>query len=150
MYPQDKNVWLSLVAMLNKKDKLPVVAFTFSRKRCDDNADSLTSLDLTSSDEKHKISVFFKKSISLLKGTDRQLPQVSKERGISLCFVFLYLLLLFLLLLFWLLCLLPPPPPLPPSLPPPPPPPQVLWMQDILKRGVAVHHSGILPIIKEV
>ena len=27
---------------------------------------------------------------------------------------------------------------------------QVLWMRDLLKRGVAVHHSGILPIIKEV
>ena len=23
-------------------------------------------------------------------------------------------------------------------------------MRDILKRGIAVHHSGILPIIKEV
>ena len=23
-------------------------------------------------------------------------------------------------------------------------------MQDLLKRGIAVHHSGILPLIKEV
>ena len=27
---------------------------------------------------------------------------------------------------------------------------QVVWMRDILKRGIAVHHSGILPIMKEV
>ena len=72
-------MWLSLINMLNKKDKLPVVAFTLSRKRCDDNADSLTSLDLTTSEEKHKISIFFKKSVSLLKGSDRQLPQVSSD-----------------------------------------------------------------------
>lgn len=28
--------------------------------------------------------------------------------------------------------------------------PQILRMRDILQRGVGVHHSGILPIIKEV
>ena len=27
---------------------------------------------------------------------------------------------------------------------------QVLQMEDTLKRGVGVHHSGILPILKEV
>ena len=62
--------------MLQKKDNLPLVAFTFSRKRCDDNANSLTSLDLTARDDKHKIDSFFKKSISILKGSDRNLPQV--------------------------------------------------------------------------
>ena len=62
--------------MLEKKDKLPVVAFTLSRNRCNDNADSLTSLNLTTSTEKSEIHVFFKKSISLLKGSDQKLPQV--------------------------------------------------------------------------
>ena len=62
--------------MLNKKEKLPVVAFTFSRDRCNSNADSLSSLDLTTGKEKSEIHVFFKKSISLLKGSDQQLPQV--------------------------------------------------------------------------
>jgi len=62
--------------MLKKKDKLPVVAFTLSRNRCNDNADSLTSLNLTTSTEKSEIHVFFKKSISLLKGSDQKLPQV--------------------------------------------------------------------------
>lgn len=98
---QDKNIWISLVYMLQKKDKLPLVAFTLSRKRCDDNAYSLSSLDLIDAKDKHKIDAFFQKSISILKGTDRQLPQV-------------------------------------------------MWMRDLLKRGIAVHHSGILPIVKEV
>ncbi|XP_048344709.1 helicase SKI2W [Sphaerodactylus townsendi] len=98
---QDKNIWLSLINMLRKKDQLPVVAFTFSRNRCDDNASMLTTIDLTTNTEKSEIHVFFQKWISCLKGTDRQLPQV-------------------------------------------------VHMVDLLKRGIGVHHSGILPILKEV
>ncbi|XP_064407997.1 superkiller complex protein 2 isoform X2 [Latimeria chalumnae] len=98
---QDKNVWLSVIDMLRKKDQLPVVAFTFSRNRCDENASMLTTVDLTSSGEKSEIHVFFHKCISRLKGTDRQLPQV-------------------------------------------------LHMAELLKKGIGVHHSGILPILKEV
>uniref|UniRef100_A0A8C5WTI5 SKI2 subunit of superkiller complex n=1 Tax=Laticauda laticaudata TaxID=8630 RepID=A0A8C5WTI5_LATLA len=98
---QDKNIWLSLIDMLRKKDQLPVVAFTFSRNRCDENASMLTTVDLTTTKEKSKIHIFFQNCISRLKGTDRQLPQV-------------------------------------------------LHMVDLLKRGIGVHHSGILPILKEV
>ena len=29
-------------------------------------------------------------------------------------------------------------------------PSQILLMRDLLKRGIGVHHSGILPILKEV
>uniref|UniRef100_UPI00398EBB74 superkiller complex protein 2-like n=1 Tax=Pristiophorus japonicus TaxID=55135 RepID=UPI00398EBB74 len=98
---QDKSVWLSLIDMLRKKDNLPIVAFTFSRNRCDENANILTTVDLTTSVEKSEIHIFFQKCISRLKGTDRQLPQV-------------------------------------------------LQMVGLLKRGIGVHHSGILPILKEV
>ena len=98
---QERNIWISLIYMLQKKNKLPLVAFTLSRKRCDDNASSLSSLDLTDSEEKHRIHAFFQKSISILKGSDKELPQVTR-------------------------------------------------MRELLKRGIAVHHSGILPIIKEV
>lgn len=73
---KDRNIWLSLIEMLRKKEKLPVVAFTFSRKRCDDNADQLSSLDLTTSSEKSLIHVFIQKSVARLKGPDRNLPQV--------------------------------------------------------------------------
>ncbi|XP_068695347.1 superkiller complex protein 2-like [Montipora foliosa] len=98
---EERNIWLSLIEMLRKKEKLPVVAFTFSRKRCDENADQLGNLDLTTSTEKSLIHVFIKKCVARLKGSDRDLPQVSR-------------------------------------------------IQELLKRGLGVHHSGVLPIIKEM
>uniref|UniRef100_A0A8C5GEG5 SKI2 homolog, superkiller viralicidic activity 2-like n=1 Tax=Gouania willdenowi TaxID=441366 RepID=A0A8C5GEG5_GOUWI len=98
---QDRSVWQTLLNFLSQRQQTPVVAFTFSRNRCDDNARSLDSMDLTSSVEKAEIHSFFQKSLSRLRGGDRQLPQI-------------------------------------------------LLMRDLLKRGIAVHHSGILPILKEV
>ncbi|KAJ8373170.1 hypothetical protein AAFF_G00270760 [Aldrovandia affinis] len=98
---QDRAVWLSLLHFLSERQQTPVVAFTFSRSRCDDNARSLASMDLSSSQEKSEVHSFFQKSLSRLRGGDRQLPQI-------------------------------------------------LLMRDLLKRGIAVHHSGILPILKEV
>ncbi|XP_035039239.1 helicase SKI2W [Hippoglossus stenolepis] len=98
---QDKAVWLTLLHFLSQRQQTPVVAFTFSRTRCDDNARSLDSMDMTTSREKAEIHSFFQKSLSRLRGGDRQLPQIMLMRG-------------------------------------------------LLKRGIAVHHSGILPILKEV
>ncbi|XP_070840118.1 superkiller complex protein 2 [Chaetodon trifascialis] len=98
---QDRAVWLTLLHYLSQRQQTPVVAFTFSRTRCDENARSLDSMDMTTSVEKAEIHSFFQKSLSRLRGGDRQLPQI-------------------------------------------------LLMRDLLKRGIAVHHSGILPILKEV
>ena len=98
---QEKNIWLTLVDHLKRKDKLPVVAFTLSRNRCDNNATMLTSLDLTTSVEKSDIHHFIGKCVSRLKPTDRQLPQV-------------------------------------------------VQLSEMLKRGIGVHHSGVLPLLKEV
>ncbi|KAM6899889.1 superkiller complex protein 2 [Xenentodon cancila] len=98
---QDRAVWLTLLHFLSQRQQTPVVAFTFSRTRCDENARSLESMDLTTSIEKAEIHSFFQKSLSRLRGGDRQLPQIVLTR-------------------------------------------------DLLKRGIAVHHSGILPILKEV
>lgn len=98
---QDKNVWLSVIEMLKKKDKLPMVAFIFSKRRIEDNINNLQSIDLTTQAEKSEIHIFFHKCIARLKGNDRQLPQVQH-------------------------------------------------MENVLKRGLGVHHSGILPILKEV
>lgn len=77
--------------MLQKKDKLPLVAFTLSRARCDQNADSLTNLDLTDGDEKHKINSFFQKSISILKGSDKELPQVLTNLSVIFAHNYMYL-----------------------------------------------------------
>lgn len=97
----DRNVYLSVMHMLEKKEQLPVVCFTLSKRRCDDNAVSLLSRDLTTSEEKNKVHLFIKKCVARLKGTDKQLPQV-------------------------------------------------LHMSNLLQKGIGVHHSGILPILKEV
>ena len=77
------------------------MAFTLSRARCDTNANSLTSLDLTTNMEKGDIHHFIAKCVARLKGPDRKLPQV-------------------------------------------------VSLTELLKRGIGVHHSGILPILKEV
>ncbi|KAG5891420.1 hypothetical protein JTB14_031486 [Gonioctena quinquepunctata] len=98
---QDRTLWSALIAHLKKHDLLPIVAFTFSRQKCDNNASNLTSLDLTTQKEKSNIAMFFKKCIRCLKEPDQNIPQIRK-------------------------------------------------MQDILTRGIGVHHSGILPIIKEI
>ena len=98
---QERNIWLTLIDHLQRKDKLPVVAFTLSRNRCDNTANTLTSLDLTTSMEKSDIHHFINKCISRLKGNDRKLPQVMN-------------------------------------------------LSELLQRGIGVHHSGILPILKEV
>ena len=71
-------MWQAVLDMLKKKSQLPVVAFTFSRKQCDNNANQLTSVDLTTNVEKSNIHVFIKKCVSRLKGSDKQLPQVLK------------------------------------------------------------------------
>ena len=97
----DKNLFTHLVSYLNKKELLPVVVFTFSKKKCEENATSLSSTDLMTSSQKSEVHVFFEKSLVRLHGTDRELPQIQR-------------------------------------------------MRDLLSRGIAVHHSGLLPIIKEV
>ncbi|KAK3088659.1 hypothetical protein FSP39_022012 [Pinctada imbricata] len=98
---QDKNVWISVIDMLKKKDKLPVVAFTFSKRKIDENARNLSSMDLTTQKEKSEIHIFLHNAIKKLKAPDQQLPQV-------------------------------------------------VQMEGYLKNGIGVHHSGILPILKEV
>ncbi|KAG0207101.1 hypothetical protein BGX28_001577 [Mortierella sp. GBA30] len=98
---QDKNLFTHLVGYLNKKAFLPVVVFTFSKKKCEENASGLSSTDLMTSSQKSEVHVFFEKSLVRLHGTDRELPQIQR-------------------------------------------------MRDLLSRGIAVHHSGLLPIIKEM
>lgn len=101
MRRSDASLWLQLVNKLLKNSLLPVIIFCFSKNRCDRSADSMTSIDLTSSSEKSEIRVFCDKAFSRLKGSDRNLPQI-------------------------------------------------LRVQSLLRRGIGVHHAGLLPIVKEV
>lgn len=87
--------------MLQTRQLLPVVAFTFSRKRCDDNIDLLSSLDLNTAAEKSRIHLFMQKSLAALNQEDKNIPQITH-------------------------------------------------LTESLKRGIGVHHSGILPIMKEI
>ncbi|KAI8093373.1 NUC185 domain-containing protein [Halteromyces radiatus] len=97
----DRNMFVHLIGHLNTKQLLPVVIFTFSKRRCEEYASSLSKTDLCSSLEKSEIHVFIERSLVRLRGTDKELPQI-------------------------------------------------LRMRDLLSRGIAVHHGGLLPIIKEI
>lgn len=93
--------WTTLVDYLRKQDLLPAVIFVFSKKRCEEYADSLSGFNFSNSRESSEIHMFIDKAVSRLKKEDRELPQI-------------------------------------------------LRMREMLKRGIAVHHGGLLPIIKEV
>ncbi|KAL7316699.1 Antiviral helicase ski2 [Mucor circinelloides] len=97
----DRNLFVHLIGMLKTKTLLPVVIFTFSKKRCEEYASGLSKTDLCTSLEKSEIHVFIERSLVRLRGTDKFLPQI-------------------------------------------------LRMRDLLSRGIAVHHGGLLPIIKEI
>ncbi|VDK66723.1 unnamed protein product [Onchocerca ochengi] len=97
----DKNVYTTVIDHLRMQNMLPVIVFVFSRRRCDDNAYLLRSVDLTTEKEKSSIHHFFSRCIARLRGSDKHLPQV-------------------------------------------------LQMKELCKHGFAIHHSGILPILKEV
>lgn len=97
----DRNLFVHLIGLLQKKQLLPVVIFTFSKKRCEEYAGSLSKTDLCTSLEKSEIHVFIERSLVRLRGSDKELPQI-------------------------------------------------LRMRELLSRGIAVHHGGLLPIIKEV
>ncbi|CAG4953559.1 unnamed protein product [Parnassius apollo] len=97
----EQTMWVAFIDHLRTSDKLPVVAFTLSRNRCDQNAENLMSVDLTTAKEKGHIRNFFQKCLQRLKKPDRQLPQVIR-------------------------------------------------MQRVLENGIGVHHSGILPLLKEI
>lgn len=98
---QEQTMWVGLIDHLKRNNRLPVVAFTLSRNRCDSNAEALRSCDLTNAREKFKIHSFFQLCLQKLKSEDRELPQVKT-------------------------------------------------IQDCLERGIGIHHSGILPILKEI
>lgn len=99
---RDRGIWQSLVDSLNKKDRLPLIAFLFSRNKCDELGCLLAkSVTLTNSTEQGQIYNFVQKSISRLKPCDRVLPQIEQ-------------------------------------------------MKFVLKQGVGIHHSGVLPILKEI
>lgn len=98
---QDKTVWVQVVQHLRKENLLPACIFVFSKKRCEQNADSLSNQDFCNASEKSLIHITIEKSLTRLKQEDRTLPQI-------------------------------------------------LRLRELLSRGIAVHHGGLLPIMKEI
>ncbi|KAL2446187.1 Antiviral helicase SKI2 [Exophiala dermatitidis] len=98
---QDRNLWVHLVQHLRKENLLPACIFVFSKKRCEENAESLSNQDFCTATEKSAIHMTIEKSLARLKPEDRVLPQIRRLR-------------------------------------------------EMLGRGVAVHHGGLLPIVKEI
>lgn len=79
---------------------LPVVIFSFSKKKCEENADYCRGLDLLVAREKGEVRAVMGQVFGRLNPQDRGLPQVVR-------------------------------------------------VQDMLMRGLGVHHGGLLPILKE-
>lgn len=98
---QDRTLWVHLVQHLKKEELLPCCIFVFSKKRCEENADSLGNQDFCNASEKSAIHMTLEKSLARLRAEDRKLPQITRLR-------------------------------------------------ELLSRGIAVHHGGLLPIVKEV
>lgn len=97
----DQSDWTKLITSLKDKALLPVVVFAFSKRLCEESANKLSKLDLSTPSERSEIHLFLEASIQRLQGSDRELPQV-------------------------------------------------VTMKEMLKRGIGVHHGGLLPIIKEM
>lgn len=66
----DKHLYVHLLGHLRKKGLLPVIVFTLSKKRCEENAATLTNQDLSTSTDKSDIHVTIEKALSRLKGSD--------------------------------------------------------------------------------
>ena len=64
----DQNVWVHLINHLKKSNLLPVVNFVFSKKRCEEYAGTLTSMDLCSAIEKSEVHITWEKALNRLKG----------------------------------------------------------------------------------
>jgi antiviral helicase SKI2 len=62
------------VDFLRKRTLLPVVAFTFSKRRCETNAAALANIDLCSGSEKSDVQVFMDQSLKRLKGAAPVVP----------------------------------------------------------------------------
>lgn len=80
MQSNDRQLWTHLVDHLRKKELLPVVVFSFSKKKCEDHAHSMPNTDLNTAKEKSEIHIVIERSITRLKGKPRA------SAGASMCY----------------------------------------------------------------
>jgi antiviral helicase SKI2 len=84
----NKGQWIAFIRFLEREDLTPSVIFSFSKKKCEDIALSLRSLDLNSAAERAAVTGFTEQTIRRLNPSDAALPQVISicemvKRGIS-------------------------------------------------------------------
>jgi antiviral helicase SKI2 len=68
--------WLSLVKFLDREILTPSVIFSFSKKKCEEIANMLRSLDLNTAKERSAVQAFTLQTIARLSKIDSKLPQV--------------------------------------------------------------------------
>ncbi|KAI3836724.1 hypothetical protein MKX03_007370 [Papaver bracteatum] len=120
----EKSDIYKLVKMIIERQYDPVIVFSFSKRECESLAMMMAKMDLSTDVEKENIEEIFWNAMDLLSDDDKKLPQA---RHFFISFVSL--------ILGWNghISLL-----------------NVSNMLPLLKRGIGVHHSGLLPILKEV
>ncbi|KAK4703557.1 antiviral helicase SKI2, partial [Phenoliferia sp. Uapishka_3] len=79
---RDSTLWIHLIGLLKKKELLPVVVFTFSKRRCEEYAGAMPNTDLCTASEKSEVHVAIERSITRLKGSDKTLPQITNMRNL--------------------------------------------------------------------
>lgn len=68
--------WMSLIRYLEREDLTPTVVFSFSKKKCEEIANMLRSLDLNTASERGAVQGFTIQTVARLAPTDAVLPQV--------------------------------------------------------------------------
>jgi superfamily II RNA helicase len=64
----DRHTWQQLVKYLEQRTLLPAVIFIFSKRRCEEYVATLSGLDLTTTDEKSRITLFLAEVVAKLQG----------------------------------------------------------------------------------
>ena len=71
-----KQNWMSLVRFLDRELLTPAVVFSFSKKKCEEIANMLQSLDLNTAKERSAVQGFTIQAVARLSENDSRLPQV--------------------------------------------------------------------------
>jgi len=70
-----KQNWMSLVRFLDRELLTPAVVFSFSKKKCEEIANQLRSLDLNTAKERSAAQAFSLQTVGRLSVNDAKLPQ---------------------------------------------------------------------------
>lgn len=68
--------WIALIKFLEREELMPTVVFSFSKKKCEEIANSLRSLDLNTASERNAAHGFALQTMKRLSPKDASLPQV--------------------------------------------------------------------------